>query len=109
MDALVWGLPVLLFLLICPLMMVGMGLAAWFGVRFLGRTTGQNGHDSHACGPMMMMGHAQTGARPGGGHGEHGAAADDEVSALRARVDDLERRLSEARTTPTSGPSGRSS
>ncbi len=102
MDSLAWGLPVLLFLLICPLMMVGMGLAAWFGVRFLGRSAGQNGHGSHACGPMMMMGHAQTGAGPGGSQGERQAAADDEVSALRARVDDLERRLSEAQPTATS-------
>ena len=101
MDAIAWGLPVLLFLLICPLMMVGMGVAAWFGVRFLGRSAGQNGHGSHACGPMMMMGH--------GSHGEHQAAADDEVSALRARVDDLERQLSEVNTATTSGSSARSS
>ena len=93
MDAIVWGLPVLLFLLICPLMMLGMGVAAWFGVRFLGRSAEQGGHGSHACGPMMM-GH--------GSHGDHGATADSEVSSLRARVDDLERQLSETR--PTNGP-----
>ena len=100
MDAIAWGLPVLLFLLICPLMMVGMGVAAWFGVRFLGRSAEQGGHGSHACGPMMM-GH--------GSHGNHSVAADNEVSALRARVDDLERQLSEGQATTASGSSGRSS
>jgi hypothetical protein len=94
MEAIAWGLPVLLFLLICPLMMVGMGLVAWIGVRFLGRSAGQNGHGSHAmCGPMM--GH--------GGHGDHRAPADDEVSALRSRVEDLERQLSETRELAGSG------
>ena len=103
MDAIAWGLPVLLFLLICPLMMVGMGVAAWFGVRFLGRSAeqgGQGGHGSHACGPMMM-GH--------GSHGNHSVTADNEVSALRARVDDLERQLSEGQATTASGSGGRSS
>ena len=100
MDAIAWELPVLLFLLICPLMMVGMGVAAWFGVRFLGRSAEQGGHGSHACGPMMM-GH--------GSHGNHSVAADNEVSALRARVDDLERQLSEGQATTASGSSGRSS
>jgi hypothetical protein len=110
-DAIAWGLPVLLFLLVCPLMMVGMGVAAWFGVRFLGRSAGlpvqqadQRQHGSHACGPMMMGR-----AHQGGSCGDHGATSEDEVSALRARVDDLERRLSEARVTGTGASGARSS
>ena len=106
MDAIAWGLPVLLFLLICPLMIVGMGVAAWFGVRFLGRSAdlpagqaGQGGHSSHSCGPMMM-GH--------GGHGDQRATEDNEVSALQARVDDLERRLSAAQATAMSESGARS-
>jgi hypothetical protein len=87
MDAIAWGLPVLVFLLICPLMMLGMGLMAWVAVRFLGRTAGQNGHGSHAmCGPMMMMGH--------GSHGEAGHQHDqDEISDLMAELKAQRERL----------------
>jgi hypothetical protein len=103
MDAIAWGLPVLVFLLICPLMMVGMGLAAWIGVRFLGRSVGQNGHGSHAmCGPMMMMGH-------GAGHQhEQGETPDlvDELKAQRERLDQLIARAEQQATQTADAAEG---
>jgi hypothetical protein len=112
MEAFAWGLPVLLLLLICPLMMVGMGVAAWFGIRLFGRSAGHNGHSSHAmCGPMMMMGHAQTGAprrgpvgaRQGGGHGDTGhepepqhSETSDLVAELKAQRERLDQLIARA-------------
>src|SRR3990172_1895941 len=97
MDNLVWGIPFLLFILICPLMMVGMAAFMWFGARLGFRRSGQGadagdgGHGGHMmCGPMM-------------GHGSHGthevATSNDDVSALRERVDSLERQLADARSS----------
>jgi len=99
MEAIAWGLPVLLFLLICPLMMVGMGLMAWVGVRFLGRSAGQNGHGSHAmCGPMMIMGH--------GSHGEAGQQQErgetsDLVAELKAQREHLDQLIARAEQQAT--------
>ena len=97
MDNLVWGIPLLLFVLLCPLMMVGMAVFMWFGARLGFRRGGQSasagegGHSGHMmCGPMMM-GHGQT------GHDSHQPSSEDEVSALRERVESLEHQLSETR------------
>lgn len=96
MDNLVWGLPLLLFVLLCPLMMLGMGLFMWFGARVGFRRGGQGaaaaGEGSHSghmmCGPMMMMGH--------GGHAsQESPPSPEDVSTLRARVESLERQLSD--------------
>ena len=104
MDAIAWGLPVLVFLLICPLMMLGMGLAAWIGVRFLGRTASQNGHASHAmCGPMMGHGHGASheGAGPGDAGHQRTEASDlvVELKAQRERLDQLIARAEQQATT----------
>src|SRR3989337_1151747 len=40
MDNLVWGIPFLLFVLLCPLMMVGMAAFMWFGTRLGFRRSG---------------------------------------------------------------------
>ena len=95
MDNLVWGIPFLLFVLLCPLMMVGMAVFMWFGARLGFRRSDQGaaadggGHSGHMmCGPMKM-GH--------GGHDSHQPSTEDEVSKLRDRVQSLERQLSETR------------
>jgi hypothetical protein len=70
------GIPVLLLVLLCPLMMVGMIVGGWvFGRRAMG------GHGGHG----MMMCH--------GGHGSEDTAASggivDELKAERQRLDEL--------------------
>ena len=93
MDNLVWGIPFLLFFLMCPLMMLGMGLFMWLAARLglrrinAGAASAEAGHSGHMmCGPMMM-GH--------GNQGSHEPSSQDEVPALRQRVESLERQLSE--------------
>lgn len=55
------GIPLLLLLLVCPLMMVGMVAFGWlFGRRFMGGHGG-NGHGGH--GMMMCMGHGSRDTR----------------------------------------------
>lgn len=108
MEAIAWGLPVLLLLLICPLMMVGMGLAAWVGLRFMGRSAqppggqaGRNGNGSHAmCGPMMM-GHGHGAAHeaagpPDAGHQHQHSEAPDLVSELKAQRERLDQLIARA-------------
>ena len=78
------GIPILLLLLVCPLMMVGMIVGGWLlGRRALG------GHGGH--GMMMCMGHGQHG--PDGPEGQTGKPADqdiiDELKAERGRLDEL--------------------
>src|SRR3989304_6607186 len=97
MDNLVWGIPFLLFFLMCPLMMVGMAVFMWLAARLglrrisAGAASADAGHSGHMmCGPMMM-GH--------GDHASHQPSSEGEVSALRHRVEGLERRLSESRST----------
>jgi len=75
------GIPVLVLLLVCPLMMVGMMAFGWLFMR--GRSGSHGGH-----GMMMCMGH--------GGHGtEHETAAPagddlvDELKVERQRLDEL--------------------
>jgi len=79
------GIPVLLLLLVCPLMMVGMIVGGWvFGRRALG---GGGGHGGH--GMMMCMGH--------GSGAEHHETDDtratggivEELKAERQRLDEL--------------------
>ena len=70
------GIPILLLVLLCPLMMVGMIVGGWiFGRRAMG------GHGGHG----MMMCH--------GGHGSDETTASggivDELKAERERLDDL--------------------
>ena len=70
------GIPVLLLVLLCPLMMVGMIVGGWvFGRRAMG------GHGGHG----MMMCH--------GGHGSEDTAASggivDELKAERQRLEEL--------------------
>ena len=80
-----WGLPlVLLFVLACPLMMVGMMAFGWLFMR--GRSGSHGGHG-------MMMCH---GGHGGNGHEGHEQAkpaesADlvDELKAQRERLDQL--------------------
>ena len=70
------GIPILLLVLLCPLMMVGMIVGGWvFGRRAMG------GHGGHG----MMMCH--------GGHGSEDTAASggivQELKAERQRLDEL--------------------
>jgi len=70
------GIPILLLVLLCPLMMVGMIVGGWvFGRRAMG------GHGGHG----MMMCH--------GGHGSEDTAASggivEELRAERQRLDEL--------------------
>ena len=70
------GIPVVVLLLLCPLMMVGMIVGGWiFGRRALG------GHGGHG----MMMCHGSHGG------GEPDASADlvDDLKAERQRLDEL--------------------
>ena len=80
------GIPILLLLLVCPLMMVGMIVGGWVMGRRV--TGGHGGHGGHG----MMMCH--------GGHGgedtrhetdDTAAPAEivDELKAERQRLDDL--------------------
>ena len=79
------GIPILLLVLACPLMMVGMIVGGWvFGRRALG---GHGGHGGH--GMMMCMGHGS-----GQTHHETGDTAApaeivEELRAERRRLDDL--------------------
>ena len=73
------GIPILLLLLVCPLMMVGMMAFGWLFMR--GRSGSQGGHGGHG----MMMCH--------GGHGSEETAASggivQELKAERERLDEL--------------------
>ncbi len=79
-----WGIPLVLFVLACPLMMVGMMAFGWLFMR--GRSGSHSGHG-------MMMCH---GGHGGNGHEGHEQAkpaesADlvDELKAQRERLDQL--------------------
>ncbi len=74
------GIPVLLLLALCPLMMVGMIVGGWiFGRRAM------NGHGGH--GMMMCMGHGGHADQQTGGPGDGGLV--DELKAERERLDRL--------------------
>ena len=75
------GIPILLLLLVCPLMMVGMIVGGWvFGRRVTG------GHGGHG---MMCMGHGS--GEKGHETGDTAAPAGivDELKAERRRLDEL--------------------
>ncbi len=79
-----WGIPVVLFVLACPLMMVGMMAFGWLFMR--GRSGSHGGHG-------MMMCH---GGHGGNGHEsqEQGKAAESadlvaELKAQRERLDQI--------------------
>ena len=75
------GIPILLLLLVCPLMMVGMMAFGWLFMR--GRSGSHSGH-----GMMMCMGH---GSHPTD-HETAGPTGDDlveELKAERQRLDEL--------------------
>jgi hypothetical protein len=73
------GIPILLLLLVCPLMMVGMIVGGWVMGR---RVTG--GHGGHG----MMMCH---GGHGGEGHADETKGSDlvEELRAERGRLDEL--------------------
>ncbi|MDP2674479.1 MAG: hypothetical protein Q8Q00_06195 [Dehalococcoidia bacterium] len=73
------GIPILLLVLACPLMMVGMIVGGWVMGR---RVTG--GHGGH--GMMMCMGHG-SGETHGGPEAPAGIV--DELRAERERLDEL--------------------
>ena len=78
------GIPILLLLLVCPLMMVGMIVGGWVMGR---RATGDHGsHGGH--GMMMCMGH---GSHGGEGHADETKGSDlvEELRAERQRLDEL--------------------
>jgi hypothetical protein len=78
------GIPILLLVLVCPLMMVGMIVGGWVMGR---RAVDGGGHGGH--GMMMCMGHGS-----GQTHHETGDTAApaeivEELKAERQRLDDL--------------------
>ena len=77
------GIPILLLLLVCPLMMVGMIVGGWV----LGRrvTGGHGGHGGHG----MMMCHGGHGSGETHGGPEAPAAIVEELKAERERLDEL--------------------
>ena len=80
------GIPILLLLLVCPLIMVGMVAFGWlFGRRFMGGH-GANSHGGHG---MMCMGHGQSGH--GAGDTAHDSAPNlvEELKAERDRLDEI--------------------
>ena len=78
------GIPILLLVLVCPLMMVGMMAFGWLFMR--GRSGSQGGHGGH--GMMMCMGH---GSHGGEGHADETKGSDlvEELRAERQRLDEL--------------------
>ena len=76
------GIPILLLLLVCPLMMVGMMAFGWLFMR--GRSGSHGGHGGH--GMMMCMGHG-SGETHGGPEAPAGIV--DELRAERERLDEL--------------------
>jgi len=83
-----WGIPLVLFVLACPLMMVGMMAFGWLFMR------GRSGsHDGHG----MMMCH---GGHGGNGHESHEqpktAESADLVTELKAQRDRLDQLIARA-------------
>ena len=95
------GIPILLLLLVCPLIMLGMVAFGWlFGRRFMGSHGSGNGHGGH--GMMMCMGHGESGHEtgdPSTGSGQamkHGSASPDLVEELRAERERLDALIARA-------------
>ena len=84
------GIPLLLMVLLCPLMMIAMMFGGWiFGRRALGG--GQGGHGGHG---MMCMGHGSHGDQSSQSEHEHEYKVDralvlEELRAERERLDRL--------------------
>ena len=78
-----WGIPLVLFVLACPLMMVGMMAFGWLFMR--GRSGSHTGH-----GMMMCMGHG------GGNHEEHHQETKPLVEELKAERERLDRIIARA-------------
>lgn len=82
------GIPILLLLALCPLMMVGMIVGGWiFGRRAMGNHGGHAGHG------MMCMGHGSSGH--GTGDTGYGPALVDELKSQREQLDRLIARAEE--------------
>ena len=79
------GIPVLLLLLVCPLMMVGMMAFGWLLMR--GRSGSQGGHGGH--GMMMCMGHGSGQTHRETGDTAASAEIVEELKAERQRLDEL--------------------
>ncbi len=83
------GIPIVLLLLLCPLMMVGMIVGGWmFGRKAMGNHGGHAGHG------MMCMGHGAAGQSQGTREpGSQGLV--DELKSERERLDRLIARAEE--------------
>ena len=97
-----WGIPLVLFVLACPLMMVGMMAFGWLFMR--GRSGSHSGH-----GMLCHMGHGadrSADLRPGNGHEGHEHAetrrgakpseSADLVAELKAQRDRLDQLIARA-------------
>lgn len=85
------GIPLLLLVLLCPLIMIGMIVGGWiFGRRMIG-----GGHSGH--GMMMCHGGSHDEARDGpqhaGGEAAHAGSLLEELKAERERLDHLIERV----------------
>ena len=76
------GIPILLLVLVCPLMMVGMMAFGWLFMR--GRSGGHGGH-----GMMMCMGHGSGQTHHETGDTAASAEIVEELKAERQRLDEL--------------------
>jgi hypothetical protein len=91
-----WGIPLVLLVLVCPLMMVGMMAFGWLFMR--GRSGSHSGH-----GMMCHMGHGDANGHEGHEHAEtrRGATPSEsadlvgELKAQRDRLDQLIARAEE--------------
>ena len=76
------GIPILLLVLVCPLMMVGMMAFGWLFMR--GRSGSHGGH-----GMMMCMGHGSGQTHHETGDTAASAEIVEELKAERQRLDEL--------------------
>jgi hypothetical protein len=86
-----WGIPLVLFVLACPLMMVGMMAFGWLFMR--GRSGSHGGHGMMMC----HMGHGEGNGHESHEQGQPTQSADlvAELKAQRERLDQLIARAEE--------------
>jgi hypothetical protein len=85
-----WGIPLVLFVLACPLMMVGMMAFGWLFMR--GRSGSHSGHGMMMC----HMGHGDANGHESHEHGGKPSESADLVAELKAQRDRLDQLIARA-------------
>ena len=85
-----WGIPLVLLVLACPLMMVGMMAFGWLFMR--GRSGSHSGHGMMMC----HMGHGGGDGHEGHEHGATPSESADLVAELKAQRDRLDQLIARA-------------